>query len=125
MSSNAPLPLPNPFVQPRPLSGQTPDPTAGRGFVDDASPKRLSRRRDRWAKFLTERRVMWGRVAVENFGVDQVPLTQQEQFEQELGMGNSDLEAQAGIWGPQTVQARRARVAEMIKQLALQGGVSA
>ena len=125
-SSDAPaLVLPNPLVQPRPLTGQTPDPTSGRGYVDDSNPKRLSRRRDRWARMLTERMAMWDRVAAENYGVDQVPLTLQEQLEQELSMGTSDLESQAGIWGPETVNVRRARVAEMMRQIGVSQGTQA
>jgi len=100
----------NPFLSPKSLDGREPDPTAGRGYVDDSSPTRLTRRMDVLIAKIQQRLVTATQFAKENQGFDRVPLRPDEQLENLSKMGTDDLRQLAGVYGVDEVQAMRRRV---------------
>ena len=100
----------NPFIGPKPLDRPTPDPTAGRGFADDAHPTRLTRIVQVVMRKIQRDLQTAHKFANENQGFDQVPLTVEEKFALLAKLGTQDLEHLAGVYGPEQVKASRTAI---------------
>ena len=99
--------LENPFLLPRKLDGSLPDPTHRRGWADDGDPTRLTRMAQRGERMITQMISGLSVHADGQYGTDQIPITEAEQLLMEASKGSSDLEAEAGIFGPESVQSER------------------
>ena len=97
----------NPFMVPRSLDGQTPDVTGKRGWADADDPTRLTRFAMRGEGMILRALKMLGSRADEQYGTDQIPLEPQEELLMEASKGTSDLEAEAGVFGVNSVLAER------------------
>jgi hypothetical protein len=97
----------NPFMVPRKLDGSTPDATQKRGWADAEEPTRLTRFAMRGESMILRALETLGARADEQYGTDQIPLTEQEELMMEASKGTSDLEAEAGVFGVDSVLAER------------------
>ena len=99
--------LENPFLLPRKLDGSVPDPTHQRGWADQDDPTRLSRFSMVGERMIVKALAGLSAFADEQYGTDQIPLTEAEELMMEASKGTSDLEAEAGIFGVDQVMANR------------------
>ena len=99
--------LENPFLLPRKLDGSVPDPTHQRGWADQEDPTRLSRFSMVGERMINRMVAGLSENADDQYGTDQIPLTTAEELMMESPKGSSDLEAEAGIFGPEAVQRDR------------------
>lgn len=100
----------NPFLTPRRLDGVTVDPTGGRGYADDDSPGRLSRRVKRFVQYTTLFQERVNAMADADGDFDSVALTIEEQVDLEAQKQPDDLEREAAIHSPEEVIERRSRL---------------
>ena len=99
--------LENPFLLPRKLDGSMPDPTHRRGWADQDDPTRLSRFSMVGERMIVKALAGLSTFADEQYGTDQIPLTEAEELMMEASKGTSDLEAEAGIFGVDQVMGDR------------------
>ena len=97
----------NPFMVPRNLDGQTADATNQRGWADADDPTRLTRFAMRGESMIMRALATLGDRADAQYGTDQIPLTEQEELMMEASKGTSDLEAEAGVFGVDSVLPER------------------
>ena len=88
----------------------TVDPTGGRGYADDDSPGRLSRRVKRFVQYTTLFQERVNAMADADGDFDSVALTIEEQVDLEAQKQPDDLEREAAIHSPEEVIERRSRL---------------
>jgi hypothetical protein len=81
------------------------DASAGRGFLDDSAPTRLTRISDILERLITVQMQAGERFADENARFDMVPLTPDEQAEQMSMMTDGDITKLVKTFGPSNVSA--------------------
>lgn len=109
-------PLGDMFTGPQPVDGKKPDRTGGRGHVRSREDNRLER-----ALAAIERgfAIALARIdarADADVGFDAVRLNDLERVQRFLQLGTFELEAMAGVFGPDAVKREREAVKDIIRK---------
>jgi hypothetical protein len=108
-------PLGGLFTGPQPVGGKKPDRTGGRGHARSREDNFLERAIEAVERGMQVALTRIDAFADANIGVDAVRLTELERVERFLQFSTTDLEAMAGVFGPNAVQREREAVKNIIK----------